>query len=202
MPTPTFRNLPQAKQDRILMAAETEFSQRNVDNAVVSNIVRDAGIPRGSFYQYFASKDDLYVYCFETLREERRRYVEPAFTYYKTQPFLDFFEQFYVRDSSFLLRHPLHIEMGKVMYSHARGVSLGLIQGVQRRYKDIFLVGIDYDRENGRMRKDINAVVLADLCVHFVTDVFIFQNLTELLSLTSMETHFRATVDIIRHGVE
>jgi len=201
MPTPTFLRLPPEKQDRILAAAATEFAQRNVDAAVVSNIVRDAGIPRGSFYQYFLGKDDLYVYIFETYRARRRVYVEPAFAAYKTRPFLDFFEQFYLRDSSFLLSHPQHIEMGKVMYSHARGVSLGLIRSVQRRYKDIFLVGIAYDQEVGRMRPDIDASALADLCVHFVTDVFVFQNLTEHLSLDSVMTHFRATADIIRRGV-
>jgi len=202
MPTQTFLNLPEAKQERVLNAAAAEFAQRNVEEAVVANIVRQAGIPRGSLYQYFANKEDLYVYIFETYRERRRKFVEPAFEYYKTAPFLDFFEQFYIRDSRFLLEHPQHIEMGKVMYSHARGVSLGLIQGMQRRYRDIFLIGIAYDQDQGRVRADANPRVLADLCVHFVTDVFIFQNLTERLSVKGVTDHLSATLDILRRGIE
>lgn len=202
MPTQTFLNLPQEKQDRVLTAAMTEFSQRNVEEAALSSIARQAGVPRGSLYQYFASKDDLYVYIFETLREQRRGYVQPAFEYYKTHPFLDFFEQFYLRDSQFLLQHPQHIELGKVMYSHARGVSLGLIHAVQRRYKEIFLIGIVYDQDNGRMRSDLNAGVLADLCVHMVTDIFIFQNLTERMSISGVRNHLTALIDILRRGTE
>ena len=202
MPTQTFLNLPQAKQDRVMAAAVAEFSQRNVEEAVVSNIVRAAGIPRGSLYQYFVSKEDLYVYMFELYREQRRQYVQPAFAYYKTHPFLTFFQQFYIRDSTYLLQHPQHIELGKVMYSHARGVSLGLIQSIKRRYHDIFIVGIDYDQDLGRMRKDLNAQVLADLCVHFVTDVFMFQNLLERLSITAVQNHLAATLDLLRRGVE
>ena len=200
--TATFRNLPSAKRERIINAAIDEFSQRNVEEAKLSNIVRQAGIPRGSIYQYFPSKEDLYVYIFESLRGARYEYERPAFELYKTQPFLTFFEEFYYRDSSYLLRHPKHIELGKVMYSHARGVSMGLIRAIQKRYRDTFLVGIDYDKEHGRMRPDLDATALADLCTHFVTDVFIFQNLSEVVSQSGMKRHLIGTLDIIRRGVE
>jgi len=199
--TATFRNLPRAKRERIIAAAIDEFGRRNVEEAKISNIVRQAGIPRGSLYQYFDSKEDLYVYLFEMLRAERSEYVKPAFELYKTRPFLEFFEEFYSRDSSFLLRHPKHIELGKVLYSNAHGVSLGLIRTIQGRYRDRFLVGIEYDKEVGRMRADIDSAVLADLCTHFVTDVFIFQNLSERLSLNAVRRHLVGTLDIIRRGV-
>jgi AcrR family transcriptional regulator len=202
MPTQTFRNLPREKQDKVLAAAIKEFSIRNVDEAMFSNIVKDAGIPRGSIYQYFDNKDDLYVYMFESLREQRRAFAEPAFQYYKTSPFLEFFEHYYALDSEFLIRHQQHIELGKVLYSHARGVSLGLIQALKTRYKDIFIIGIDYDKDHGRIRADVDGPVLADLCVHFMTDVFIFQNVTDRMSLNNIKKHLAGTMEIIRRGVE
>ncbi|MDR0488531.1 MAG: TetR/AcrR family transcriptional regulator [Propionibacteriaceae bacterium] len=202
MPTRTFFNLPQDKQDRVLTAAVNEFSQRNVEEANLSNIVRQAGIPRGSLYQYFTDKDDLYVYMFETLREERWVHTKEAFEYYKTSEFLTFFEHYYLLDTLYLLQHPQHIELGKVMYSHARGVSFGLIDAIQRRYRDIFLVGIDYDQDNGRIRADVDSQALADLCVHFMTDVFIFQNITRRMSLAGVEKHLQGTMDLIRRGVQ
>ena len=202
MPTQTFQNLPAEKQERVLTAAINEFCQRNVEEANIANIVRQAGISRGSFYQYFNNKEDLYVYVFETLRERRAEYTRPAFDCYKSQPFLTFFEQFYLLDTEFLLQHPQHIELGKVMYSHARGVSLGLIQAVQRRYRDIFLIAIGYDQDNGRIRPEVDARILADLCVHFMTDIFIFQNFAYRMSLASVEEHLKGTIDIIRRGIE
>ncbi|MDR0848998.1 MAG: TetR/AcrR family transcriptional regulator [Propionibacteriaceae bacterium] len=183
-------------------AAIAEFSQRNVEEAVLSNIVKAAGIPRGSIYQYFDTKDDLYVYVFETLREQRRQYVEPAYEFYKTSPFLNFFGEFYLRDSRYLLQHPAHIDLGKIMYSHARGVSVSLIHSVQRRYRDTFLIGIAYDQDNDRIRKDVDANIVADLCTHFMTDVFIFQNLTERMSLSGVEQHLKGVIDVLRRGVE
>ena len=59
MPTNTFYNLPKEKQDKVLEAAKEEFFRAKDGNVLVKNIVISAGIPRGSFYQYFESKEDL-----------------------------------------------------------------------------------------------------------------------------------------------
>ena len=53
MPKQTFYKLPQEKQERILAAAKREFTQVRYSDASINQIIRDAGIPRGSFYQYF-----------------------------------------------------------------------------------------------------------------------------------------------------
>ena len=202
MPSQTFTNLPEAKKERILAAAVNEFSQRNVEQANISNIVRDAGISRGSFYQYFQNKDDLYVYAFETLRGRRSQFTRPAFDLYKVEPFFKFFTNFYLRDCEFLLSHPQHIEMGKIMYSHGHGVSRGLIDAVQRRYRDTFLIALDYDQTAGRIRADVDLNPVVDLCVHLMTDVLIFQNFTHLMSMRAVEQYIHGIVDLLRHGTE
>jgi len=68
MPKQTFFNLPAAKQERLLDAARTEFSKMPVADVSISNIIRLAQIPRGSFYQYFEDKEDLYFYLIGTQR--------------------------------------------------------------------------------------------------------------------------------------
>lgn len=62
MPTKTFLNLSKEKRIRILKAAKKEFSRVPLDRAIIANIVKDADIPRGSFYQYFENVEDLFVY--------------------------------------------------------------------------------------------------------------------------------------------
>ena len=59
MPKSTFYNLPKEKQDKVLEAARKEFFRAEDDEILIKNIVADAKIPRGSFYQYFESKEDL-----------------------------------------------------------------------------------------------------------------------------------------------
>ncbi|MDR1807963.1 MAG: TetR/AcrR family transcriptional regulator [Propionibacteriaceae bacterium] len=201
MPTPTFFRLPADKQERILNAAIGEFSQRNVEEANLANIVRAAGIARGSIYQYFENKEDIYVFVFETLRGRRSEFTRPAMEHYKVAPFLDFFEEYYRLDSQYLLEHPSHIELGKVMYSHARGVARDLIEAYQRKNRDLFLLGIAHDQSLGRIRPDVDPPVLADLCTHFMSDVFIFQNLTARVTFESVQRHLAGTMDIVRRGV-
>lgn len=62
LPRQTFFNLPEEKRQILLSAATKEFSRVSLGKASVANIVKDAEIPRGSFYQYFDDKEDLYFY--------------------------------------------------------------------------------------------------------------------------------------------
>lgn len=59
MPTERFCNLPAAKQQRIMQAAKAELSRVPYPEMSINKVVQAAGIPRGSFYQYFRDKDDL-----------------------------------------------------------------------------------------------------------------------------------------------
>ena len=201
MSTATFINLPAEKRERILKAAIEEFGQRNLAEGNLANIVRAADIPRGSLYQYFKTKDDLYVYLFETLRAERAEYVKPAFELYKKEPFLRFFEAFYLRDSEYLLMHPSHIKLGQKLYSGGDNTSLGLIKRIQSRYNEWFLIGIDYDKDRGLIDRGVDSTVLADLCTHFVTDIFIFQSVHTQFSMANIRDYCKKTVGIIENGV-
>lgn len=202
MPSATFTNLSAEKQDRILQAAIKEFGMRNVQEANLSNIVKDAGIARGSLYQYFPTKEDLYIYVFDTLRAERAEYVKPAYALYKKAPFLRFFEAFYLRDSEYLMQNPSHIALGQQLYSNAHGVSRGLIQRLQSAYKETFIIGIEYDKERGEIDRSVDTSALADLCVHFVTDIFIFQSINIQLSMSNIRDHSQRTLYIIENGIK
>ncbi|WP_079504760.1 TetR/AcrR family transcriptional regulator [Mesobacillus jeotgali] len=66
MPKQTFFNLPEHKQKKLLESAEVEFIRVPFFEASIANIIKTAGISRGSFYQYFQDKDDLYFYLLES----------------------------------------------------------------------------------------------------------------------------------------
>ena len=69
MPTTTFFNLPEEKRERLLAAARAEFARTSYGEASVNRIIRDAGIPRGSFYMYFTDKGELFRYLMERYGE-------------------------------------------------------------------------------------------------------------------------------------
>lgn len=62
MCTETFRRLPEEKRTRFLEAAWAEFNRVSIAEVSINQIVQKAGVPRGSFYQYFSDKDDLFWY--------------------------------------------------------------------------------------------------------------------------------------------
>ena len=62
MPSSTFLNLPAEKQEKLLEAATWEFSHKPFNEASINQIIKEAGIPRGSFYMYFQDKEDLFLY--------------------------------------------------------------------------------------------------------------------------------------------
>jgi len=72
LPSQTFFNLTEEKQKTIHLAAMNEFSKVEFSKASINQIIKDAGIPRGSFYMYFEDKDDLFNYCIQSLMDELR----------------------------------------------------------------------------------------------------------------------------------
>jgi len=65
LPKATFFNLPEEKQHHLMECALKEFSRVPLYEASISNIVKAANIPRGSFYQYFQDKEDIFYYLLE-----------------------------------------------------------------------------------------------------------------------------------------
>jgi len=67
MPSETFENLNEQKKNKIIAAAQKEFSERVYEKAKIVNICKEAGIPRVTFYSYFSSLDDIFKYLYTTL---------------------------------------------------------------------------------------------------------------------------------------
>lgn len=65
MPKQTFFNLPEEKRVLLIESAKKEFSRVPPNEASIANIIKSAGIPRGSFYQYFEDKEDAFYYILE-----------------------------------------------------------------------------------------------------------------------------------------
>lgn len=68
MPTATFYRLPEEKRKRLIDACWTELTQVRFTDVSINRIIAAAHIPRGSFYQYFADKEDLIRYLLEDMR--------------------------------------------------------------------------------------------------------------------------------------
>jgi len=77
MPTETFFNLPEGKRRAILDIAIEEFAENEYNSASISHIVAQAGIAKGSFYQYFENKEDLYRYLLTLGSQQKAKFLSP-----------------------------------------------------------------------------------------------------------------------------
>ena len=71
MPTATYQRLPEEKRNRIFQAAVDEFAEHRFSEASINRVVKASGISRGSFYQYFRDKEDLYLMVLEAISREK-----------------------------------------------------------------------------------------------------------------------------------
>jgi AcrR family transcriptional regulator len=104
MPLPTFHRLPEARRARLMREAIVEFSDRTYTEASLSQIARRAHIPKGSVYQYFEDKLDLYRWLLteETPRQKRAFLGTPR----AGADFWTRLEAFIERGMAFLVEHP------------------------------------------------------------------------------------------------
>ena len=65
MPTETWYRLPDARRDAVLAAAEHEFAANGFSRGSLNVIAREAGVAKGSLFQYFDDKLDLFAHLSE-----------------------------------------------------------------------------------------------------------------------------------------
>lgn len=73
MPSEAFNKLSEEKKQRILAAAIEEFSTHPLMKATSTNVIRNSGISRGSFYQYFDNIQSVYHYTINQLWKKYRQ---------------------------------------------------------------------------------------------------------------------------------
>ena len=67
MPHKAYFNLPEEKRERIRQAVIELFAELPYEEVTTRMIVQKAGISMGSLYQYFESKDEMYVYFIDNV---------------------------------------------------------------------------------------------------------------------------------------
>lgn len=202
MPKSTFFNLPQQKKERIIDAALDEFADKPYHQARVSNIVKKAGIAKGSFYQYFENKKEIFKYIIDIMGEKKLKYLSEVI---KKQPEMDFFnflEELYKEGINFATDHPRLNKIGNKLFSDSNSELLEEIMEINKNksidfYENVLSKGI----QNGEIDPKIDVEVTA----HLLTKINIF--IGELLykesevNVDDMEI-VQKVLYIIKNGLE
>jgi len=75
-PDPTPRDTD--TRDRLLAAGTTLFGKKGFNGCGLSEVLQVAGVPKGSFYHYFSSKEEFGVAVIERARDEHLDELKPV----------------------------------------------------------------------------------------------------------------------------
>ncbi len=71
MPKETFFNLPSEKRAMIEEVAIDEFAEYGFDKASINRMIDKCGIAKGSFYQYFNNKKDVFLHTMSMIGDKK-----------------------------------------------------------------------------------------------------------------------------------
>lgn len=117
MPKQTFLNLPEEKRKVFTEIALDEFANNDYNSASVSKIVETAGIAKGSVYQYFEDKQDLFMYLMDVSNKAMLEFISQSSP---PNPNADFFEMLRWQMSATVqasLKYPIHSKLLRRAYS-------------------------------------------------------------------------------------
>jgi len=93
MPTDVWRNLRPDRRDRVLAAAMAEFGARGFSAGSLNVVAREAGVAKGSLFQYFDDKLDLFAtVCAEATHRIRAHMEARMVEVLLAEPGLPFFD--------------------------------------------------------------------------------------------------------------
>ena len=160
MPKPTFFNLTEKKRQNITQLAIAEFASADYDNASISNIVKQAKIAKGSFYQYFEDKKDLYLHLVDSASQQRMAFIESARKAEKLkEEERDFFQKLrwlFDISTQFSLQHPrLNQIINRAAYGDSP-VKKDVFEHLQAASKQPIYNMVEKGIANGDLRPDLD----------------------------------------------
>jgi AcrR family transcriptional regulator len=193
MPTSTFFALPAERRARLVTEAIVEFSDRTYKEASLSQIAVRSRIPKGSFYQYFEDKLDLYRWLLIDEAPRQKRSFLGA-----SAPNWDFFtrlEHHIERGMAFLVEHP---RMARLSAAAADPSGIPEVRGLHQAICEAGLHELRALLEDGRKAGAIDASVDLDVATRLVATI-IGPGLTDVvLSELGAELHEVLASDDLR----
>jgi AcrR family transcriptional regulator len=204
VPKETFFNLPEDKRAFICDVAIDEFAEYSFDQASINRIVANSGIAKGSFYQYFEDKRDLFFYLMKLLTEEKIKYLSPISGNPDEDDIFTVVRELFLSGIQFAVDHPRYAAIGNKLLANKEAT-------IYRELKvdslpsaiAIFEPLIEKAIARGEIRADIDIQILKHLITSM--NVVIVEYCSEYYPQTIYESMIEtadAFIDILKNGIE
>lgn len=202
MPKETFMKLKHHKKERIIEATIKELSLHPYEHVNLANIIRDAGIARGSFYQYFSDKEDLYMFFTMVISEKKGEFFKDIFDMHQDLPFLERFKKIYIRGFEFAKAYPELVKAGYNMTQSSLFRSSDLYKASYESGIQFFESLIKIDQQKNRIRTSIDARFLAESILDYMNKMNLDYYIHPSDSIDDIKKRTDALIDILKKGIE
>lgn len=208
MPKQTFNNLDTDKQLQIMSAALDEFSTYTYGEASTNRICKSAGIAKGSFYQYFEDKLDLYVYLLTQSTGVKMTIFGETLKNLDNLTFIEQIRALYLCGIEFAINNPKYSNLAQ-KFAHEKNESVrqSVLKGNTQKAYTFYEHLIEKAKERGTVKSEIDTRALA-LLIQALNDA-VLEYMTEryeALNYASDQASILAFVDlelkILKMGID
>jgi AcrR family transcriptional regulator len=168
MPKQTFFNLPEEKKERLIETAIEEFSKQSFKDASITKIAENAGVSKGSLYQYFDDKKDLYKYILDIAGDKKKEYLISWMHQLQHLDFIEIIRELYIKGIEFAFDNP-----------KLAGIANNFMKEKDVKFKEEILgVGIERSNqffeeliENAKKKGEVNREIDTKVGAYIITNL-------------------------------
>ncbi len=162
MPNTSFFNLIEDKRNLVISVALEEFSTANYDSASINQICKNSNIAKGSFYQYFTDKLDLYVYVMTLAVEAKITFFSEILDEFKTLTLLEQIRLLFIKGIEFARAYPKYAALGEQFSKeNNEAAKLAVIKEGDKQSVSLFIQMINHAKSKGEIDSNIDTMVLS-----------------------------------------
>jgi len=202
MPKKTFMNLPNEKRERIENAAIEEFATYTFRDASINRIISSVGIAKGSFYQYFNDKKDLYKHVVDLSGMLKMSYLTSKLSEMQGAEFFEILEALYVTGVEFSKKYTKLSKIGDDLVKDGDRAFREEILGDSLKKSNEFIEGLlMHGIKEGSINPEINISMISYLITTFSVNLNEYYVMSGANDENAM-TLIREMLNLLRNGIK
>ncbi|HSH52391.1 MAG TPA: TetR/AcrR family transcriptional regulator [Bacteroidales bacterium] len=194
------------REKELLEAALDEFTMKNYEEASLNNIIKKAGISKGTFYYHFRDKQSLYLYLLEHSVKTKWEFINNRIKEYaESYEEKDIFEKFKLQariGAEFATAFPKYHMLSKMFTKEKGNKIYEVAKDVLGKDTDESLEKMIYDAvDRGDFRNEFPREFMVKIISHLFMNFDEIFNSEEDFELERMLKNLDNYVDFIKYGL-
>jgi len=208
MPKQTFSNLSEEKRKAFTEIALEEFAGHDYNTASVSKIVEKAGIAKGSVYQYFEDKRDLFMYLLDVSNQVMMAFIQQAVPPHPDADFFELLRWQMAMTVKAAQKYPVHARLARRAYTAQLPFREEVFEKAKKVRQEHFQAMIAQAQSSGRLNAALDPAVVSVMVLGLINDLgpFLQSRLGEdrfdWIERPEVGRVFDQVIEVLKHGLE